>query len=102
MRMRGSRTKRYGPALGSAPKVCWEASDYLCSQRLQPFLGDLVLILERHGQLRCSRETRELLATASVSTVERNLREFRRVVLGRQVSRALAALKSWLAEMDGF
>ena len=86
LRKRVPRQRRYGPGFRAALKVCWEASDYLCSQRLQPFLGDLVLILERHGQLRCSRETRELLATASVSTVERNLREFRRVVVGRRMS----------------
>ncbi|MDA8330306.1 MAG: hypothetical protein M0027_03695 [Candidatus Dormibacteraeota bacterium] len=51
------RQRLYGPAFRSALKVCWEASDYLCSQRLQPFHGGLVQILERHGQLRCSRET---------------------------------------------
>ncbi len=86
LRKRVPRTRRYGPVFRTALKVCWEAPGYFCSQRLQPFLGDLVLILERHGQLRCSRETRDLLATASVSTVERNLREFRRVVVGRRMS----------------
>ena len=34
---RGPRGRRYGPGFRSALKVCWEASDYLCSQRLQPF-----------------------------------------------------------------
>ena len=53
-RKRVPRQRRYGQAFRSALKVCWEASDYLCSQRLRPFLGDLVQILERHGQLRCS------------------------------------------------
>ncbi len=86
VRKRVPRQRRYGPAFRSALKVCWEASDYLCSQRLQPFLGDLVQILERHGQLRCSRETRELLTTASIATVERNLHELRRVVVGRRMS----------------
>ena len=86
LRKRVPRQRRYGPVFRSALKVCWEASDYLCPQRLQSFLGDLVLILKRHGQLRCSRETRELLAAASISTVERNLREFRRVVVGRRMS----------------
>ncbi len=83
LRKRVPRTRRYGPGFRAALKVCWEASDYLCPQRLQHFLGDLVLILGRHGQPRCSRETRQLLATASVSAVERHLREFRRVVVGK-------------------
>ncbi len=49
LRKRVPRTRRYGPGFRAALKVCSEASDYLCSQRLQPFLGDLVLILERQA-----------------------------------------------------
>ncbi|MHB1526840.1 MAG: hypothetical protein ACYCZN_11280 [Candidatus Dormibacteria bacterium] len=80
------RTRRYGSGFRSALKVCWEASDYLCSQRLQPFLPDLALILVRHGQLTCSPETIEPLASASGATVERNLHELRRVLVGRRMS----------------
>ena len=28
------RGRRYGPGFRAALKVCWEASDYICSQRL--------------------------------------------------------------------
>ena len=86
VRKRVPRTKRYGPGFRSALKVCWEASDYLCSQRLQPFLPDLAQILVRHDQLTCSAETIELLASASVATVERNLHELRLVLVDRRMS----------------
>ena len=86
LRKRVPRAKRYGSGFRSALKVCWEASDYLCTQRLQPFLPDLARILGRHGQLTCSPETIELLASASVATVERNLHELRRVLVGRRMS----------------
>ncbi len=86
VRKRVPRTKRYVPGFRSALKMCWEASDYLRSQRLQPFLPDLAQILVRHDQLTCSAETIELLASASVATVERKLHEFRRVLVGRRMS----------------
>ncbi len=84
-RKRSPRTWRYGSAFRSALKVCWKASEYLCSQRLQPFLPDLVLILRRHGQLTCAPETEGLRTEASVATVERNLGELRRVLVGRRM-----------------
>lgn len=86
LRKRVPKVKRYGPRFRSALKVCWEASNYPCSQRLQPFLPDLAAILERHGQVTCSPEIRELLGSASVATVERNLRELRHILVGWRMS----------------
>ena len=87
-RQRVPGAKGCGSGFRSALKICCEASDYLCSQRLQPFLPDLARILGRHGQLTCSPETIELLASASVGTVERNLHELRRVLVGRRMSQS--------------
>ena len=86
LRNRVPRAKRYGAGFRSALKVCWEASDHLGSQRLQPFLPGLARILGRHGQPTCSPETIELLASASVAIVERNLHELRRVLVGRRMT----------------
>ena len=33
-----------------AVRVAWEATDRLCSKRLQPFLPELVKVLRRHGE----------------------------------------------------
>ena len=48
---RAPRAKRYRVGFRAALKVCSEASDYLCAERLQSVLADLALILERHGRL---------------------------------------------------
>ena len=89
VRQRVPRDKRYGLGFRPPLKVCWEASDYLCSQRLQPFLPDLARILGRHDQLTCSAETIQLLPSASCATVERNLHELRLVLVGRRMSQTM-------------
>ena len=49
-RSRG-RQRTYGLETTSALKVVWEASDRMCSQRLHPFLPELVRVLEDHGEV---------------------------------------------------
>lgn len=81
-----ARQRRYGLEFRQALATLWEASGYLCAERLQPFLADLARLLERHGQLRLDEETRGLLSMVSVATVERNLDQLRRDVVGRRMS----------------
>jgi hypothetical protein len=80
------RRRRYGLAFRSALRVLWEASGYICSERLQPFLPELAGLLEQHGQLTLDDQTRELLAAVSVSTVERTVASLRRGLVGRRMS----------------
>jgi hypothetical protein len=40
------RRRRYGLAFQKALKVAWEAAGYICSERLQPFLPDMVPLLK--------------------------------------------------------
>ncbi len=37
---KGGRSRQYSPAVAGALKVAWEATDRLCSKRLQPFLPE--------------------------------------------------------------
>lgn len=78
VRRRVSRQRRYGVRFREALAVAWEASGHVCSERLQPFLSELVALLEQHGDLSVDDETRALLLQASLSTVERTLRPLRR------------------------
>ncbi len=80
------RQRRYGLDFQKGLRVAWEASGYICSERLQPFLPELVPLLEKHAQLTLDDPTRELLLQASVSTVERNLKVLRHGLVSRKMS----------------
>jgi hypothetical protein len=60
-----------------ALKVAWEASDCLCSKRLQPFLPELVGILKRCGELTMTGEIEAQLCQMSPSTIDRLLWQWR-------------------------
>lgn len=83
---RPPRARRYGLEFQKALLVAWEASGYICSERLQPFLGELVPLLEAHRQLAIDDVTRELLGQASVSTVERRIAAHRKGLVGRRMA----------------
>ena len=71
------RPRLYRPEAMVALKVAWEASDCLCSKRLQPFLPELVGILKRCGELTTREETEAQLCQMSPSTIDRLLRRWR-------------------------
>ena len=83
---RRPRRRRYGSAFQRALAVLWEASAYVCSERLQPWIPELLPLLESHRQLVVDEATRELLLAASVSTVERRLRDLRRARVRQRLS----------------
>lgn len=71
--------RRYSPAVIEALRVAWEATDRLCSKRLQPFLPELVAVLRKHGE--GSTMTAEVVARLcqiSPSTIDRVLRPWRK------------------------
>src|SRR5205807_6706394 len=72
--VRKPRRRRYGKAFQADLGMLWEAAGYICAERLQPFLPDLLQLLENHSQLSPSLQTRGLVPGASTSTVLRNLR----------------------------
>ena len=73
------RPKVYGNDVAELLKTVWEASDRLCSKRLQPFLPELVSVLRRHGEQQISVDLEERLCRASASTIDRLLCSHRRV-----------------------
>ena len=58
-------------------KVVWEASDRMCSQKLHPFLPELVRVLEDHGEVALEAEVKGQLCRMSPSTIDRLLRPYR-------------------------
>ena len=82
-RKRG-RPRRYGHDVVSALRVVWEATDRLCSKRLQPFLPELVKILRKHGEAPVNAGTEAQLCRMSPATIDRLLRPYR-LVGGRRL-----------------
>ena len=74
------RPSRYSPSVIGALKVAWEATDRLCSKRLQPFLPEMVTVLRKHGEGGImTAEVEAQLCQISPSTIDRLLRPYRRV-----------------------
>jgi hypothetical protein len=74
---RCGRPRKYG-RVGEALRVVWEASDRLCSRRLQPFIPEMVRVLRQHGEQPIDSDTEALLCRMSPSTIDRQLRPWRR------------------------
>ena len=77
-RHRSGRPPRYGPEVRVALVRLWEASGWLGSKRLVPFLPELIDALERHKQLALSPGVRHELEAISAATVDRLLARERR------------------------
>lgn len=56
----------------------WEVSDRLCGKLLKPVMPDLLLSLERHGELTVSEDVRAQLQTISAASIDRLLRIHKR------------------------
>jgi len=67
------REKTYKDDVDQALAVIWEASDYICPERLQSNLISLAELLVKHGELHLTPALRQQLAQISFSTVRRHL-----------------------------
>jgi hypothetical protein len=55
----------------------WEASDRLCSRRLQPFIPEMIQVLRRQGEIHIDSNIQTQLTKLSSSTIDRMLRPYR-------------------------
>jgi len=67
------RPRQYGKDVTTALKTIWEASDHLCSKRLQPFLPELISVMTKHSEIKLSIPIREQLTRMSTATIDRRL-----------------------------
>jgi len=65
--------------LRPAVEQLWEASDYLWSKRLAPFLPELLQALERHEEMTRAADQRTALRTSAPATIDRLLHPIRRL-----------------------
>ena len=110
---RRGRRRRYGDDIVEALREVWEASDRLCSKRLQPFIGELVKKMRQHGELEVNADIEAELCEMSPSTIDRHLKPWRSLGGRRPLSttRRGSLLKSsipirtfadWTDEKPGF
>jgi hypothetical protein len=71
------RQKIYRGEVVQVLEQIWEICGRICSKRLQPFLPEIVTILERHQELCISAQIKSLLLSMSRSTIDRCLKKAR-------------------------
>lgn len=72
------RPRLYDLEALAALKIAWETSDRLCSKRLQPFLPELLRILQAKGEVRMNEGTYQQICRMSPSTIDRITRKWGR------------------------
>lgn len=72
------RKALYSSDFHEALVTCWHSVNNICAERLQPFLPALVDKLVTCGELKINGATRQLLGSASISTVRRHLKRTKR------------------------
>jgi hypothetical protein len=83
---RRGRKRKYGPEVAGALKEVWEASDRLCSERLKPFIPEMVEVLRWHSEQHIDASLEAQLCQISKSTIDWLLRPYRRPGGRRSVS----------------
>jgi hypothetical protein len=73
---RGRKRVYTGDVVRALARI-WHICGCICGKRLQPFLGEMVVVLERHGELKLDSESKELLMQMSAATIDRRLAPFR-------------------------
>jgi hypothetical protein len=76
-RERRGRQRTYTGDVVRALAEIWRICGCICGKRLQPFIPEMVTVLERHNELVLDPETRALLLRMSASTIDRRLAPFR-------------------------
>jgi hypothetical protein len=91
---RGGRPRRYGPEVGRAAAVLWEAAGYIGAHRLHPFVPDLLDRLAQCAELVVAPAVDKLVRQASAATLGRLLAPAR----AQRPARGLATPRagSWL------
>jgi len=73
---RGRKRRYTGESIRIMAEI-WRICGCICGKRLQPFIPEMVTVLERHKELVLDQETRELVLQMSASTIDRYLAPFR-------------------------
>lgn len=76
--MHRGRKPLYTKAADAKLLEIWRAFDYICAERLHPFLSEAISILKRCHQVQLSSSIEEELTRMSCSSVKRRIRGYRK------------------------
>jgi hypothetical protein len=110
---KAGRKKVYQGEVVVALVKIWEICDRICSKRLQPFLPEILSILERFGEIDITPEIKKLLLGMSRATIDRCLKKARFIppLRGKSTTKPGTLLKKaipvrtftpWEEEIPGF
>jgi len=93
---RSGRPPSYDEEVFLALRRIWFMEGCICGKRLAPFLGELVPVLKRHGELDITDEVEEKLVNISPATVDRLLKPVKKSLnfTGRSSTKPGTLLKS--------
>ena len=74
---RGRKTKEYTGEVVEVLRQIWEICGRICSKRLQPYLPEIIKVLERTNELVLAPETKRQLLKMSRATIDRRLHSSR-------------------------
>jgi len=77
-KMRRRRPRKYGSDVFVALSKIWVICDCICGKRLGPYLPEIILVLERWGELKIAAEARKKLLEISPATIDRLLAPVRK------------------------
>ena len=83
---RRGRPKQYSAEATAKLVVLWEAANRICSRRLQPFIPELLEVLEKHEEIGAEPEIAAQLQKMSPSTIDRRLCPYRQKGKRRSLS----------------
>ncbi|MGH7793183.1 MAG: hypothetical protein ACREOB_12790 [Thermodesulfobacteriota bacterium] len=86
-KIRRNKPRSYDEEVLSALRKIWVIMDCICGKRLEWVLGELIPVLEEHGEIELDAATKQKLLNISASTIDRALAPERKRLLNRTGSR---------------
>jgi hypothetical protein len=89
------RRRTYGEDVLKPLKRIWVIMDCICGKRLQPLLKEMLVILQKHKEIRVTREIKKKLLHISAATIDRLLKPERKKyeLKGRSLTKPGTLLK---------
>ena len=86
-KVRRNKPRSYDEKVLRALRKIWVIMDCMCGKRLVGVLGELIPVLEEHGEIELDTRTKQKLLKISASTIDRVLASERKRLFSRSKSR---------------